>query len=314
MRRGLLKKVGLAASAVLLATTLNAQSPQKDIAQKDTEQEYKRPALYIGNDNFGVRPMLTFGMLEGYGGTPIQKVLNVPEIIRYVPTHPDDHYASEKNNGPIEPDQIRGVSFIDFLVPYVGGGLEFTLGKAYLDLTLNTDMPYFGNLCARALPYPDYKPDKLYKSYRRNYTNNPGTSTRGYGAALTTYSTAISPIVIPQLSGEIFIPTNLILKNEEGHLLMGYSVRKYTFNMETGWDRYDMYEKNERFPVADILEHSVYGGWGYLDDRESSGVKIGVNFYDIKRIDPKGVDPDGVMKFETRKWSPFIMIYGKVKF
>ncbi|MGV8172239.1 MAG: hypothetical protein ACP5OA_06125 [Candidatus Woesearchaeota archaeon] len=309
MARGLLKKLGLATSAVLLATTLNAQSPQKNTIQEDT-----RPVLYIGNDNFGVRPMLTFGMLEGYGGRPIKKVFDVPEIIRHVPIHPDDYYADEKNNGPIEPDDIKGASLIDLFTPTVGGGLEFKLGEAYLDLTVNTDMPFFGNICARALPYPDYKPDKLYNSYRRNYTNHSGTSTRGYGAALTMYTTAISPIVIPQLSGELFIPVNLILKNEEGHLLMGYSVRKYTLNMETGWDRYDSYEKNERFPIADILENSVYGGWGYLDDESSSGVKLGVNFYDIKRIDPKGVDPGGEMKFESRKWSPFVMIYGKLKF
>jgi hypothetical protein len=301
MRRGLLKKLGLAASTAFLATAMNAQNIPvvPSIPRKVTED-----LLYLGNERFGVKPVIALYNDWGYDGRPVQKLLNVPEEIRHVPIHPDDTYAKEKNNGPIEPKDIKGVTLWGLINPVLVGGLEFKIDRIYLNAAVSVSSPLISNR------YSDY--------YERNYTNHPGTSERGYGAALTQYSTSITPLkipilIIPKLSAEITIPVYSIEKGslEKEGIIIGYGRRRYNFSIETGWDRFDKYERNEWFPIEEIIENSVYIGYGSLDDsdshekitaRLSGNTRIGVDFYNYKRL-----DSFKDMQVKARGWTPFIM-------
>jgi len=95
----------------------------------------------------------------------------------------------------------------------------------------------------------------------RNYTNHPGTSTRGYGAALTFVGTEVRGL-IPSFNNDLDFLSfifNLTPKvfaeyclDKERQFRLGASLSYHQFNAINGWDRYDSYEIDETKTLAHI--------------------------------------------------------------
>ncbi len=176
-----------------------------------------------------------------YAGPDGIIVEKMPLEIRSVPIHPDDGYADPKNWAPI--DRLRYPSY---------GLLNF--GGGYV---LHNDDIRF---CAEVFFIFD-----LSTSQERNYTNAPGTETRGYGAALT-YLTfeqrgIISPSkyalldfldnISPEISGDLKL-------SEKNQIYLGARISLFQAQAENGWDRFDQSQINQIFSLGEYLPVSVY--------------------------------------------------------
>lgn len=97
------------------------------------------------------------------------------------------------------------------------------------------------------------------KFAKRNYTNAPGTETRGYGAALTFAGiTTLGPLsfltgpklILPGLAftPNVFMETK-VKNNTKAHLALGYQALAAI----NGWDRYDRLQCRETKVLAHIV-------------------------------------------------------------
>ncbi|MCD4761396.1 hypothetical protein K8R32_00365, partial [bacterium] len=106
----------------------------------------------------------------------------------------------------------------------------------------------------------------------RNYTNHPGTSTRGYGAALTFAGTAVRGL-IPAFSDDDLNFLSIIFNftpkvfaeyslDKERQFRIGASLSYHQFNAINGWDRYNKYKIDKTKTLAHIypvtLEITLY--------------------------------------------------------
>jgi len=173
-------------------------------------------------------------------GTPTAQVQTVPLEIRDVPAHPDD---SSLSIAPIKDSEVTHFPYTLNLEAKVGVGFEgdnfdIRIGpKAGLVLTGNFSWPI-----------------------ERNYTNDPGSDTRGTGAALTYYNLQKEGLAfIPGASARVSIPL--------GNQLIGFAEYSVDFLhqlfMENGWDRYDKFEVRKTYKLADLIDHTI---------------KVGINF------------------------------------
>jgi hypothetical protein len=167
------------------------------------------------------------GISMGYQINPSSASL--PESARLVPIHPSDTYARESNNGPIE-NILKGIS--------VGGaqarfGLEARHGPFGAQAGIGGGVGFY-----------TFSKDG-FDFAERNYTNHPGTSQRGYGAALTYYTmdkdTAIGFFASPFINLSYHLP-----KNKEGgstHLFLEYAPEFHSFDtsITTGYDRWNTF-------------------------------------------------------------------------
>jgi len=128
----------------------------------------------------------------------------------------------------------------------------------------------------------------------RNYTSAPGTSQRGYGAALTYVmvtqrgifknmygSTAEDDLfnITPRVQMEV-VP----FKNISERLCIGMGLSYYSVTVESGWDRYDEHDPRSNdilmrvFPVELYAKWTVpYRGEHELDFGLTAGVQLQPN-------------------------------------
>lgn len=168
------------------------------------------------------------------------RVNNMPEDFRFVPIHKDDWYARPSNNGPIEQTKYRRDHWVSLEYGYSWEKGKWDLGIGFLWI--------FSNI-------GDFDDVEL-----RNYTNHPGTSTRGYGAALTFVSTEIRGLVpktdedfidfIFNFSPKIFAEYSL---DKEGQFRLGANLSYHQYNALNGYDRYDDYEVKDTETLAHIF-------------------------------------------------------------
>jgi len=192
----------------------------------------------LANDFFGMR----YTSLD-------YKVENLPENFRFVPIHPNDDYASPSNNGIINQKEFKREHL---------GSIEYGHGweKGRWDIGIGFVWIF--------THYDDVA--------RRNYTNAPGTRTRGTGAALTFVSTEVRGLIpafsdndlrflsfILNLTPKVFAEYTLGKNNK---YRLGASLSYHQFNAVNGWDRYDSLEINESKTLAHIypvtLELTLY--------------------------------------------------------
>jgi hypothetical protein len=228
-----IKKTGLLAAG-LFALTLNTA------AQDDAH----RSPLYIGNDNFGIKPV--FQATAGANiSRPFKEIRGIPEEYRLVPIHPEDTYASEYDNGPIH-DTIKGPYAFD--VAGVKTGVAIKLGKLEIEADISTNF---------SVPF-NYE----YLN-ERNYTNDPGTSTKGYGAALTYYIIKYSLLNFGtdlELSYPLNFRDDDAFMSNRRRIIVGVNQKKFNMNLEDGWDRWNALERNGKVTLAHVIETSWYAG------------------------------------------------------
>ena len=177
--------------------------------------------------------------------------VSLSESARTVPIHPDDTYANPKNNGPIE-DVLTGLSFQN---------VKLRIGA---EATHNNFIANFG--LGAGIAFVTYNTE--YDFAERNYTNNPGTDQRGYGAALTNYF--LQGDGTAGLLFNPFIRLGYKIKTKPAsytdiNLFTEYSPEFISFNtdLKTGWDRYDRFEEFEKRTVkTSFTNHFIKVGIG----------------------------------------------------
>jgi hypothetical protein len=166
-------------------------------------------------------------------GTPISKFLSVPEYMRTVPAHTDD------GGGTLFPMKDGAGSFTPLLNAEgrIGGGIRKDNFNLNFGGSVGIDFA-FGNMV------------------EENYTNHPGTSERGYGAALTYYQVEEGGITLSAFVKALFADRLY------AEYCLGLSERGIF--VANGWDRYDNYQRN-----------NIYGGdFNTLDYTLRFGVKL----------------------------------------
>jgi len=175
------------------------------------------------------------------------KIENTPLEIRDVPKHPDDNYAYNKNVAPIDNAKIK-----------MGTGLEFFSLKFGGKLSL-----FNKNVQIKTGAGIGIELNLKQMIAERNYTNYPGTSQRGVGAALTFYGVGkryvvekngfMRPFLFSELNMKI-IPLNKENKyiNKMG-LGAGYEIFIEKVVMINGWDRYNLLETWKRYNLCDLV-------------------------------------------------------------
>jgi len=235
---GLRKKLSLATATTALALVAGCASTSKlDEATKDW------PVQPIASTTFDLR-----------FSKPASKVSNVPKSIRHVPIHKRDGYASRSNNGPIKDSSAKLPILME--LGLLKAGVKKNLSEdvrlnAYADLSLNFNtilkMGFGGEI------------------NRRNYTNHPGTSQRGYGAALTYWTADYRPLFIPGFKADVEFSVD-----DSTNMIIGCGYRIYDIVVQTGWDRYDKFEVRRNHSVAELHERSIYLGLRTNEDKDSA--------------------------------------------
>lgn len=167
--------------------------------------------------------------------------LNLSKEIRYVPIHPDDGIDSlSTSNGPIEPSNIDNLQAVNF---NIAAGLAYK--KNNFEISGGLQIGFF-----------DIFEDGGH--HIRNYTNDPGTTTRGYGAALTYYMfNSDGPrwhMLQPFLELGYYF-------NDDNKFLIGMNLKRRRLVLETGWDRYNAYENYENREIGTLNFYDIYAGF-----------------------------------------------------
>jgi len=179
------------------------------------------PAAMADDESNGLGVRLNIGRIG---------ISNMPLSIRNLPNHPDDSAFSA---GPIEKTSysIPG----DLSVNYRVGTIKAQDSR--LDI----------NLCA--LFYPSF--GEPVDMAERNYTNNPGSSDRGYGAALTFVGLREQGLVY------IFSPELIWTRKLREEERLSVSLGFFRIQAVTGWDRYDELQQQSTNTLANCFPLGV---------------------------------------------------------
>jgi len=195
-------------------------------------------------------PKTNLGAAVGFGiryATLGYKVNNMPSDFRLVPIHSDDGYTSPEKNGHIEQTKYTRNGWLS------------------LEVELHQEKEQIKNL-HWGISFVWIMHAMSDNVALRNYTNAPGTETRGYGAALTFATTGIQGL-LPKISDDnsinflfnwtpkIFVDYYLNEKDLFNKFRLSLSYHKFT--AINGWDRYDHYEFNDIKTLAHIYPLSA---------------------------------------------------------
>lgn len=186
-----------------------------------------------------------------YSGPDIE-VKDMSLKVRGVPIHSDDSYALESNVGPLEKTRYATIGTFIFGRPWY---------KDHQQLRFNVGIDW--------IIYPTYW---FYDNELRNYTNAPGTETRGYGAALTfvgIQKRGIIPVIentfvdmilniVPKIGVELML-------SEKGNSGFGFSLSYFLLQAVNGWDRNNSLEINKTYDLGHFMPVSVYGRYKRIE-------------------------------------------------
>ncbi len=241
-----------AAGAIALACYASpaiGQEPEPEVKQSLIEK--------YQNSDSRIR-LFVEGGIEPKMSNPIREITDIPEDIRLVRIHPSDDYADPANNGPIKDTNMVGPTMIEFRALKMGLETEL-FDKVYLDLYYELDL----NIMSRG------------EANSRNYTDDPGSDNRGYGAALTYNAPNITPIAILAQRVDLRFPIN-----DSWRMSLGAGYREYDLVIEKGWDRYDSFEVDEYVKIADIKETGYYLSMIYVPgiSKEEDKKRLSMDF------------------------------------
>ena len=190
---------------------------------------------------------------------------NIPLVVRDVPKHPDDGYASDQDVKPIHDKEF--VYFDNYVTGNLRMGLGLIWPKGYIAIGIEELMGINNHAGDSRL--------------ERNYTNYPGTGMRGEGAALTYYG-----IESEGPAGIFFRYSGPILRNDSGvvngaSFILDYNYYPSKLKMSNGWDRWDRYEKWKDFDAGKVETHMLSIGVLYYNYmfQISSSVGYMMNFW-----------------------------------
>lgn len=235
------------------------------------------------------------GFLEAgpiYRSPLVNKVSNVPLEIRNVPIHPSDPWGRP---GPIEDDEVKVGARSGMFLRY---GPKLNLIGEHLSLKMGLELEISG---------------LFVEDPERNYTNAVGTEQRGYGAALTYYSvhTKAGPdwnsVFIPKIFAGV--ETKL---SDSFSIGAGYSIWREDLVAETGYDRYDKYDRLAGFNLVDMTVGSISGSLRYHPSESGNFYFIEVGTQDI--LDKKYHELGREAEIDFEKDSFTLSIGGRLTF
>jgi hypothetical protein len=184
----------------------------------------------------------------------------VPESIRTVPIHPDDTYARPSDNGAIASKDNRAEPLFNLF--------SLEIGVKIARPGEDDDRPEKQKWAFKAGLGADLAVNLMAHTNKRNYTNAPGTDTRGYGAALTYYNVGAAP-----LFWQLVVVPKAFIELDWKHLLIREQLVAYQTAVNTGWDRYDELEANKSYTLGTTLEAQTIVGarWGLDLSKDSHG-------------------------------------------
>lgn len=219
----------------------------------------------VAEENFG--SFFEIGPI--YRTALIERVSDVPESIRNVPIHPNDPWGRP---GPIPDDEVMIGSRTGAFVRY---GPKLNLFKDNLSIKVGLELEFSGS-------YSTDFPERSISGVG---------SERGYGASLTFYSihTKAGPdwnsIFIPKL----FAGIDSKISNSFS-VGLGCSIWREDLVAETGYDRYDKYDRLAGFNLVDMTVGSVMVSLRYkMDESNYLFLEVGTQdildkkFYDLGR-------------------------------
>jgi hypothetical protein len=205
-------------------------------------------------DGFGANIGLSY---DGY------EVNKLPFSLRNVPAHPDDGGGFP---GAIERKDYSALIGVELAVGYIKTG------------DLSSNWRYRGGLGLKWIMYPaGFSSD----TQRRNYTNRPGSSQRGEGAALTYVDVGrYGPIPSFDPAGDFFLAWTPEVKLEFGktsgvlqNIFYGVSASYSEYRATTGWDRHDSSEQRDSETLSRCIPTRLYVT--YREPDSQFGITIG---------------------------------------
>lgn len=204
------------------------------------------------------------------------KVTNMPLAIRDVPIHSDDSWGKP---GPISKISYPIKTIASFDAPII------TCRTKKMKLALRGQWFLFPH-------------HSLYDNALRNYTNAPGTETRGYGAALTfcgVETRGIIPTIGQAGFFDLFVnvsPEILASFPVSEDFSINTSISYFKIQAVTGWDRYDNLEVKDTYNLANCYPIGISANY--------KGLAVGLKFLNMQRTElgnQAGIETSG------RTWS-----------
>jgi hypothetical protein len=197
----------------------------------------------------------------------VDKVGNIPLVVRNVPVHPDDQFA-KGGQGPIQQDALEPSNRFELAKAKFGLELEFLEKKLSirtgLSLELQFDTETFSENNARG------------DMAERDYLGRVGSNQRGTGTALTYNYVGVR--YWPNWNS--FLRPNVFVEGEYKIVRwcsasIGFKINEQTLFLENGWDRRDELETQDTYKAATYHVLSPYVSInGILDENERTFVRL----------------------------------------
>lgn len=218
-------------------------------------------AAVPANGALSVSPLFDVGAGAIYEKSPATSLNNIPLSIRNVPENPGDYFPG--GDGPIAKLSLKPSDYITFATVKAGANFDFAkAGKASTDspnrwLRASTGVGFDITVPITSFATTPYGNSDFAE---RNYSNNPGSSQRGYGAALTyeqlTYNYpggSWNSFMRPFVFGELTFPVGT-----RGYIGFGAKVTQQSLKVQTGWDRNDSLETYQNYNAASYYTAMPY--------------------------------------------------------
>jgi hypothetical protein len=208
---------------------------------------------------------------------------SLSDSARLVPIHPSDTYALEKNNGPVK-DVLNSITSQNIKLRI---GVEAQHKQFQVGAGLGFGISFIG-----------YNKEGLGFA-ERNYTNAPGTSQRGYGAALTYIDLEENGTTGMVVNPFFRLGYQIKGKDWDYNIFGEYSPEVMSFSTElnVGYDRWNKDELLEtRKLKTNLTNHSFKFGIGFNPKDKDSGSLLTPEIY-VGISNPVFGDKEQGMKF-----------------
>lgn len=190
------------------------------------------------------KAFMELGFISGWSGAPVAEVSNVPEAVRYVPTHPDDkglwQDAIPVRDKPLSPYAALHWVSGRFGFRWPDEADRYSLAFGLEAVTLNSTRRESFN--------------RRRDLAEANYGSDEGP-VRGEGTALTYYSIDSDYPLGGRWAAFLEVRGGRSPGNSLGLGLAAYPV---TVRAEQGWDRYNRLEVRREFTLAHLLGFNAY--------------------------------------------------------
>jgi|GEM_PF-5323472 len=286
MAKSFFRKAALLTSGILLLSSLNSKA-QYSSNELDSKTRSDVPLISLGNSdyNLGLTMGAALGMIVD---RPIAHIDNIPNVISYVPAHPDDTYAAGYYNTG---SSLEGAAILDIFS--LSGGIEAKLKKVHIRSAVSCTLNANGTGNNSTI-----NTDKNDNTINRvNYSHSPdGSSGGAYVFMTSNYSN-----IIFGSNTEADFPIFYIDKTVFGKVFLGAGIRKYDLYFKTGWDRYSETQTRGYVDYANIVEKSLYTGLDLFCINTGAGSLL--EFRAIAGISSYVITPKSPFKFSTNQWS-----------